>query len=133
MTNRCGLRPLLYASILSPLLLLSACHSRHVDITLENHTGAAIQLLEVDYPSASFGADSLAAGADFHYRIQIEGNGPIKISYTPADGKPVQITGLQLDNLQQGRLEIDLLPGAKADFHPQLSQGKPLSKLWVKD
>ena len=43
------------------LLAAAGCHSYHVDVTVENHTGAPIQLLEVDYPSASFGADQLAA------------------------------------------------------------------------
>jgi hypothetical protein len=49
---------------------------------VENRTGAAIELLEVDYPSASFGADTLASGADFHYRFQVRGSGPVKVQYT---------------------------------------------------
>ena len=50
-------------SLTAVLIALAACHSYHIDTTVENRTGGAIQLLEVDYPSASFGADSLAAGA----------------------------------------------------------------------
>ncbi|MGH9561819.1 MAG: hypothetical protein ACRD3S_10220 [Terracidiphilus sp.] len=102
-------------------LILSACHSYHIDATIENRTGAPIQLLEVDYPDASFGADSLATGADFHYRFQIRGSGPIKVSYTGANGKPVQISGPTLTEQQQGKLLIVLEPAGKVEFQPALS------------
>ncbi|MGD0095516.1 MAG: hypothetical protein ABSB60_03415 [Terracidiphilus sp.] len=97
------------------------CHSYHVDLTVENRTGGAIQLLEVDYPSASFGADSLAAGAIYRYRVLLRGNGPLKLQYTGGDGKQVQIEGPSLAEPQDGRLEIVLLPGGKAEFHPELT------------
>jgi hypothetical protein len=102
------------------LLALSGCHSYHVDATVENHTGAAIQLLEVDYPSASFGADKLGAGEVFHYRIQLRGTGPLKVQYTTADEHQVQISGPVLAERQEGQLQIELLPGGKAEFHPKL-------------
>ncbi|MGB6687674.1 MAG: hypothetical protein WBE76_07515 [Terracidiphilus sp.] len=108
----------IFATILGAV---SGCHSYHVETTVENRTGEPIQLLEVDYPSASYGADSLAAGADFHYRIQLEGKGQLKVLYTTAGGKPVQITGPALEERQEGRLEIVLLPAGKAEFHPQLT------------
>jgi hypothetical protein len=99
----------------------SACHSYHIDVTVENRTGGAIQLLEVTYPSASFGAGSLAAGERFNYRVQLRGNGPLKLQYTGRDGQQMQIEGPGLAEPQEGRLEIVLLPGGKADFHPQLT------------
>ncbi len=102
---------------------LAGCHSYHVETTVENRTGAAIQLLEVDYPSASFGADSLAAGADFHYRIQIQGTGPLTVQYTGAGGQMKKISGPNLSERQQGRLVIVLLPGGKAEFQPELTPG----------
>lgn len=107
------------------LVLISAagCRSYHVDVTIENRTGAALQLLEVDYPDASFGADSLAAGADFHYRIQIQGSGQLKIQYVASGSHQVQITGPALSQGEQGRLEIVLLPSGKAEFHLQLISG----------
>ncbi len=105
---------------LALLLVLAGCHSYHVEMTVENRTGTTIQLLEVDYPSASFGADNLAAGADYHYRIQIQGSGPVKVQYTAASGLKQQIDGPTLSERQQGRLEIVLLPGGKAEFHSEL-------------
>ncbi len=107
---------------LSGLVALAAgCHSSHVDITVENHSGAPIRLLEVDYPNASFGADAIAEDGVMHYRIQLQGNGPLKVQYTAFDGKLVQITGPQMAEHQEGKLEIVLSPGAKADFRPDLT------------
>jgi hypothetical protein len=116
-----GFRASLCAAIFLPALVFSGCHSYHIDSTIENRTGAAIQLLEVDYPSASFGADSLASGADFHYRFQIRGSGQLKITYTAANGRAVQIKGPNLRERQQGQLEMVLEPDGKAEFHSQLT------------
>jgi hypothetical protein len=109
------------AIILLAVLLLSACHSYHIDATIENRTGADIQLLEIDYPSASFGADHIASGATYHYRFQVRDSGPIKISYTGPDDKQIQIAGPTLVERQQGQLKIVLLPSGKAQFIPQLT------------
>jgi hypothetical protein len=109
------------AFLSATLLVLAGCHSYHVDATVENRTGGTIQLLEVDYPSASFGADSLAAGAVLPYRIQLRGSGPLKVQYTGSDGRQTQVEGPALAERQEGRIEIVLLPGGKAEFHPQLT------------
>ena len=114
-------RSLFTAFLSATLLAAAACHSYHVDTTVENRTGAAIQLLEVDYPSASFGADHIASGAIYHYRFQIRGSGPLKITYTGPDDKQVQIDGPTLIERQQGQLKIVLLPAGKAQFIPQLT------------
>jgi hypothetical protein len=103
------------------LLALAACHSYHIETTVQNRTGGAIQLLEVDYPSASFGADSLASGALLPYRIQVRGSGLLKVQYTGSDGQQMQIEGPTLSERQEGRIEIVLLPGGRAEFHPTLS------------
>jgi len=111
------------ASLLIGLLTVSGCHSRQVETTVENHTGAAIQQLEIDYPSASFGANSIAVNADFAYRFQIRGSGALKVQYSTAGGQTKQITGPTLSEGQQGRLRIVLLPDGKAEFHPELTPG----------
>jgi hypothetical protein len=103
------------------IAFLAGCHSYHIDATIENRSGSAIQLLEVDYPSASFGADALAAGADFHYRFQVQGSGPVTIQYTDADRKAVKQTGPSLADKQEGRLEIVILPGGQVEFHPEMT------------
>ncbi|HVN93458.1 MAG TPA: hypothetical protein VMT38_07175 [Terracidiphilus sp.] len=101
--------------------MLAGCHSYHIDTTIENRTGADVQLLEVDYPDASFGVDRIALGADYHYRFQVRGSGALKVTYTGAGEKQVQITGPTLVERQQGQLTIELLPGGKAKFVPELT------------
>jgi len=117
-----GLRAGISTAGLALVLVWAAgCHSYSIETTVENRTGGAIRLLEVDYPSASFGANSLAAGAVFRYRIQVHGNGPLKVMYTGSDAQQVQIEGPALSERQAGRIEIVLLPQKKAEFHPQLT------------
>ena len=122
MTRTAAARHAIFVAFLSATLLAAtACHSYHVDTTIENRTGADIQLLEVDYPSASFGVDRIASGGVYDYRFQIRGSGPLKIAYTGADDKQVQIDGPTLVERQQGQLKIVLLPTGKAQFVPQLT------------
>jgi hypothetical protein len=103
--------------------MAGGCKSHHVEIALENRTGGAIRLVEVDYPTASFGENAMAAGAKVHYRIQVQGSGPVKVTYAAGNGsQTTEIGGPALSEGQEGRLEIVLLPGGKAEFHPQLTE-----------
>ena len=111
----------LVAVLLPMMEMLAGCHSYHIETTVENHTGGPITLLEVDYPSASFGADKLAADAVFHYRFQTRGDGPLTVQYMAANGQQVKLKGPTLYERQEGSLEIMLLPGAKVEFHPALN------------
>jgi hypothetical protein len=105
-----------------PLLAgVSACHSYHVETIVENRTGEPVHLLEVDYPSASFGKNVLDAGLDFHYRIQVRGSGNLKIEYTAQNGRPVVIDGPALAEGEEGQVEVVLLPLGKAEFHSKLT------------
>jgi hypothetical protein len=97
-------------------IFFTGCRSHHIEITVENRTGSAIRLLEVDYPNASFGADSVGAGSVLRYRIQVQGSGPVKVQYTAADGHQAEIAGPTLSEGQEGTLRIVLLPGDKAEF-----------------
>src|ERR1035438_6907396 len=95
---------------LAALMALAGCHSYHIETTVENHTGGPIRLLEVDYPSASFGVNSLETGAEYRYRIQLRGSGPIKVQYTGEDGHQVQVSGpTTLSDQADFGLRIELL------------------------
>jgi hypothetical protein len=56
-----------------------------------------------------------------HYRIQIQGRGQVKVQYTAADGHQLQVEGPALAERQEGTLDVVVLPGGKAEFHPHLS------------
>ncbi|HVC45852.1 MAG TPA: hypothetical protein VND90_01270 [Terracidiphilus sp.] len=113
------------AALLPCFALLTGCHSYQIQCTVKNRTGAPIELMEVDYPSAGFGLDSLANGADFGYRFEVRGSGPVTVQYTvAATHKLVKITGPDVEENQQGTLEIVLMPDGKAQFYPELSGPK---------
>ena len=101
-------------------LAATGCRAYQINSTIENRTGSPIQLLEVDYPEASFGVDKMAAGADFHYKFTVTASGQLKIHYT-VNRHQVQIPGPTLSEHQHGRLQIILLPGARAKFVPELT------------
>ncbi|HZB89132.1 MAG TPA: hypothetical protein VE291_10770 [Terracidiphilus sp.] len=108
---------------LAAALLLSGCRSYRIDATVENRTGTDLELLEVDYPSASFGADKLPSGADYRYRLEVRGTGPVKVQYTVHATQTMhQASGPALADKETGAIEIVLLPGGVIQFHPQLSQ-----------
>lgn len=92
------------------------CKSHPFEITVENRTGAAIRLLEVDYPNASYGADSVEAGQKVRSGIHLTGSGTVKVMYTAPDKHQASINGPELKADQEGGLDIVLLPGDKADF-----------------
>ncbi|MGH9590760.1 MAG: hypothetical protein ACRD25_10205 [Terracidiphilus sp.] len=110
-----------WAMLLLPLLVAASCRNYLVLVTVENRTGGAINLLEVDYPSASFGVDALPAGAVFHYHVQLQDSGSIKVMYADGQKHRHQSTGPTLHQGQKGQLEIVLEPGGKTEFHPELN------------
>lgn len=103
--------------------LLSGCHSSFVQATVVNHTGGAIHLFEVDYPSASFGAGELAPGKEFHYRFKVVGSGTSKVSWTTADEAEHTAQGPQLDEGDAGEMVITLSQKTAA-WTQQIHQNK---------
>lgn len=102
------------------LVLAGGCKSPYVNATVRNDTGATVTLVEVDYPSASFGRDVLAAGAAYPYRFKIIGSGATKVSWTDAARKQHAANGPELHEGQQGSLAITLT-SAGAQWSAQLT------------
>ena len=94
--------------LLAPLLFAQGCHSAFVNATVHNASGRTVSLIEVDYPSASFGVQSLAPTADLQYRFKILGSGAIKIVYTDAAQQEHRVTGPLLHEGLTGTLEVSI-------------------------
>lgn len=103
------------------LVLAGGCKSPYVNATVKNDTGAVVTLVEVDYPSASFGRDVLAAGAAYPYRFKIIGSGATKVSWTDGERKQHTSAGPDLHEGQQGSLGITLT-STGAQWSQQLTQ-----------
>jgi len=102
------------------LTTISGCKTCWIDATVQNQTGETVHEVEVDYPTASFGANLIAPARELHYRFQIRGSGPVKVEYTFEDGRTVHALGPNLSERQKGQLAIKLLPRGKVDFVPNL-------------
>ena len=92
------------------LLLATGCHSAFIDATLSNRTDKTLNLVELDYPSASFGTQKLAPGQDFHYRFKLLGSGKLKLIYTDSANLEHTIPGPQLDEGNEGSLSVTIEP-----------------------
>ena len=103
---------------------LTACRSPFVETSIVNHTGSTVKLIEVDYPSASFGTQQIANGGTYQYRFQIQGPGKVKISYTGANNKTYKVVGPELEMNQEGRLVITLENNGKVTWTPNLKAAK---------
>lgn len=101
---------------------LSACQSAFVQADIINHTGGPVQIVEVDYPDASFGTQQIAPGDTYQYRFKILDSGPVKISFTGPGHKTWTATGPSVHQGQHGKLVITLDRGGKVDWAPVLSE-----------
>jgi hypothetical protein len=113
----------IYLALIAAVALfgLTGCRSPYVEATIANRTGGDISELQVEYPSASFGKNALPNDADFHYRFKLQGEGPIKLSYTDAAHRDHAITGPVLYEGQQGTLRIDINLPDNVEFAPSLT------------
>ncbi len=97
-------------AIATILLTVTGCHSAYVETTVSNRTSQPIGLVEVAYPSASFGTQGLAPGADFHYHFKVLGSGSMKITYTDSARKEQTSQGPYLKEGAEGPLTITIAP-----------------------
>ena len=110
------------ASTITAILLLTGCHSRYITATVINRTGEPLSPVEVDYPSASFGINSLAAGASYSYRFKIIGNGPTAVLWTDSAHRDHRNPGPSLHEGDEGTLAITVGPGPTPAFDLRLTR-----------
>jgi len=102
---------------------LAGCRSRFVAVTIVNQ-GPTVHVMEFDYPSASFGANSLAAGAKFHYRFKVQGSGPLSLQYEDGSGKTQTAQGPRVDLGDQGSLLVNIDARGAVTWTPDLTNPK---------
>jgi hypothetical protein len=112
--------------LLVPLIVFlpTGCSSAFVAATITNNSGFPVTLIEVDYPSASFGVGSLAAGSQFHYRFKVQGSGPVKMQFTDASGKAHAVSGPDLAEGDRGTLGIAIGQANAVSWLPVLAKNK---------
>ena len=110
---------------LAALLSLTGCHSAYIAATISNRTPAPLALVELDYPSASFGTQALAPGADYHYRFKVLGNGPTNVLWTDAQHQDHKSPGPALQENDEGNLTITFTAANPPTWDLQLLNRKP--------
>jgi hypothetical protein len=109
------------------VLTLTGCHSAYISATVSNHTPEPLSLIEIDYPSASFGTQTLAPGQDFHYRFKVLGSGPTTVLWTSAANREQKNTGPTLKEGDEGQLTITFDPGSNPTWNLKLLNRSPAS------
>lgn len=109
------------ALLLISLLGMSGCRSHFVEATIDNQGSTPLRLVEVDYPSASFGVQALEPGAQYRYRFKIQGSGDVTIAFTDSLGKVHSVTGPELREGQEGTLRVIVGPAGAVQFEPKLN------------
>ena len=106
---------------LAALLAVTGCHSAYIATTISNRTSEPLSLIEVDYPSASFGTQVLAPGQDFHYRFKVLGSGDLKLIYTDAAHADHTVSGPHLNEGDEGSLSVTVTVSG-VDWTPHLTR-----------
>ncbi len=104
--------------------LLSGCQSAWIQAQIVNQQNTPVNLVEVDYAGGSFGIQSIAAHSAFHYRFHLLGSDKVKLSFTDTSYRNVKVTGPELEKGQSGTLRIEIEPGNRVAWVPQLKLPK---------
>jgi hypothetical protein len=106
------------------LVLLTACQSPWIACTIVNRQATPVSLVEVAYPGGSFGIQTIAPGASFHYRFHALGTETTTIDFADAAHKIHTIKGPELQLGQQGSLRIEIQPGNQVTWTPELKKAR---------
>ena len=105
-------------ALAAALVPLAGCHSAYIEAVVINQTDHTLALVELDYPSASFGTQDLKPGARYDYRFKILGSGPTKLLWTDFAHHDFTAQGPALHENQEGKLIVTLTPaGPTWDSH----------------
>ena len=95
-----------------------SCRSRVVEVNLINTSSQPVSLVVIDYPGATFGVNTLNAGATYRYAIKPQGTGPLKVQFADAEGHSHNYTGPALHKNDEGAVTVKLTQdGATAEMN----------------
>ena len=100
------------SSLLSSLLLMlvagGCTHSHIIEMTVTNTSSEKVSNVAIEYPEASFGINSLAAGQSYQYKIKPTSTGPLKIGFLNSHAQDRTSTGPVLHKDDEGSIEIKI-------------------------
>jgi len=89
--------------------------------TVTNHRATPIGLIEVDYPSASFGVQALAPGAQYQYRFKVIGTGPMAVVWNEGGQNQKKSSGPVLHEGDAGTVDVTFTSDADPAWNVKLT------------
>ena len=107
--------------ILLLALFCGGCHSRGINVSIQNNAKVPLLNVEVDYPGASFGTGSIPPNGSFWYRIKPTGDGQLTLSFDLQNGANHKEKGPTLHHGEEGNiiLIVDQDPAGKWQMRVQ--------------
>ncbi len=96
--------------IISALLIsiVGCARSRLIEVTVTNASAEKLSTITVDYPEATFGANSLLPGKSIHYKIKPTATGALKIEFVNARSQDRVSSGPVVHKNDEGSIDIKL-------------------------
>jgi hypothetical protein len=106
------------------LIALAGCRAHVVKISLTNISAQPIKTIIVDYPSATFGKDTLAPRETYFSLIKAVDKGPIKVRFTDAQGTSHAYQSISLEPGDDGSVYIRLTQNSADTGYDMARLGK---------
>jgi hypothetical protein len=102
------MKSLRFAVALVFVIAIAGCRAHVVKISLTNASPEAIKTIIVDYPTATFGKDTLAPRETYFSLVKPVDKGPIKVRFTDAQGVSHTYESISLAPGDDGWVDIKL-------------------------
>src|SRR5437868_10840342 len=90
------------------VIAMSGCRAHVVKISVTNSSSEPIKTIIVDYPSATFGKDTLAPRETYFSLVKPLDKGPINVRFTDAQGTTHTYKSISLEQGDDGSVDIKL-------------------------
>jgi hypothetical protein len=89
-----------------------------------NRETTPVSLVEVNYPGGSFGVQTIAAGAVYHYRFHALSTDALSMDFVDGARQSHTATGPELQQGAAGTLRIEIEPGNQVQWTPAVTVKK---------
>jgi hypothetical protein len=97
-----------FAAALVFMVAMAGCRAHVVKISLTNTSTEPIKTIIVDYPTATFGTDTLAPRETYFSLVKPIDKGPIKVRFTDVQGVSHTYESISLEQGDDGSVNIKL-------------------------
>lgn len=94
----------------------ASCHSRGIDVTIQNSSHVPLRNVEVDYPGAAFGIASISPGGTYWYHIKPLDDGDLTIGFELENGKNFKQKQVRVHKGEAGKLVIVVEQDSREQF-----------------